>query len=240
MAGLKKAIFVIFITLLVLFTSCTAGITGTIRAGGTAEISAQASLGPRTLALMKSLKGFMGDESSAPLLDGRTIGASLAASPGIRSVSLRNTSPSALEGVISASDLGNFLATGEGKFITYVDRPSNSSIVVVLDRNSAPLLISALSPEVEEYLSALMAPVITGEIITNGEYLDIVASVYGRPLADEIASARIKAQIEFPRQPLAVLGGNAASSGQGRRAEFDIPLLDLLVLERPLRYEVTW
>jgi len=240
MTGMKKASFVIFVVLFALFASCSAGITGAVRAGGTAEISVQASLGPRTLALMKSLKGFMGDESSAPMLDGRIIGGSLAASPGIRSASLRNTSPSALEGSISVSDLRNFLANGEGKFITYTENQANSSIVVVLDRNSAPFLISALSPEVEEYLSALMAPVITGESITRGEYLDIVASVYGRPLADEIAAARIKAQVEFPRQPTAILGGNAASSGQGRYAEFDIPLLDIMVLERPLRYEVSW
>ena len=240
MAGMKKAVFIFFAAFFPLLTSCTAGITGAVRGGGTAEISVQASLGPRIMALMRNLKGFMGDNNDAPLLDGRTIGASLAAAPGIRSASFRNTSPSSLEGVISVSDLGNFLATGEGKFITYVDRPSNSSIVVVLDRKSAPLLVSVLSPEVEEYLSALMAPVITGETITSVEYLDIVASVYGRPLADEIASSRIRAQVEFPRQLLAVLGGNAASSGQGRRVEFDIPLLDLLVLERPLRYEVSW
>ena len=243
MAVPKKAVLIIFamlITIPVLFFSCSAGITGTIRGGGTAEISVQASLGPRTLVLMKSLKSFIGDESSAPMLDGRIIGGSLAASPGIRSASLRNTSPSALEGTISVSDLGNFLATGEGKFITFKDGPSNSSILVVLDRNSAPLLISALSPEVEEYLSALMAPVVTGESINKREYLDIIASVYGRPLSDEIVAARIKAQIEFPRQPMAILGGNAVTSGQGRRAEFDIPLLDILVLEQPLRYEVSW
>ena len=240
MVGLKNAIFIFFVMLFALLTSCSAGITGAVRGGGTAEISVQASLGPRTLALMKNLKGFMGDESDAPMLNADTIGRSLTAAPGIRSASLRNTSLSALEGTISVSDLGNFLAAGDGKFITYTEGQANSSIIVVFDRNSALLLISALSPEVEEYLSALMAPVVTGETITRGEYLDIVASVYGRPLADEIASARIRAQIEFPRQPLAVLGGNASAGSQGRRAEFDIPLLDILVLERQLRYEVSW
>jgi hypothetical protein len=121
-------------------------------------------------------------------------------------------------------------------FITYSEGPNSSSITVVLDRNSAPLLISRLSPEVNDYLSALMAPVALGEYMAAGEYLNLVAMVYGRPLADEIAAARIRASIEFPRPVTSVSGG---SSG-GRQAEFDIPLLDILVLEKPLRYEVNW
>jgi hypothetical protein len=89
---------------------------------------------------------------------------------------------------------------------------------------------------VEEYLSALMAPVVLGEYMSSGEYLSLISMVYGRPLADEIAEARIKASIEFPRPVTSVSGG----SSSGKRAEFDIPLLDILVLERPLRYEVYW
>jgi len=63
-----------------------------------------------------------------------------------------------------------------------------------------------------------------------------LALVYGRPLADEIAAARIWAIIEFPRPLVSVKGGSSA----GNRAEFNISLADLLVLEQPLRYEVIW
>ena len=126
----------------------------------------------------------------------------------------------------------------KGRFITYSEgrEPGTSSIVIVLDKVSAPELISRLSPEVEDYLSALMAPVVTGEICTRQEYLDLTASVYGRPLANEINAARIRAFIEFPRPITAVKGGTAA----GKRAEFEVPLVDILVLELPLRYEVNW
>jgi hypothetical protein len=81
-----------------------------------------------------------------------------------------------------------------------------------------------------------MAPLATGEVLSRAEYLDLVASVYGRPVADEIAGGRIRASIDFPGPVGAVRGGTFS----GKRAEFDIPLLDLLVLEQPLNCEVTW
>jgi len=93
-----------------------------------------------------------------------------------------------------------------------------------------------LSPEVEEYLSALMAPAVLGETSTKKEYLDLLASIYGRPLANETEAALIKLNVEFPRNVSSVQGGIA----RGRQAEFNVPLVDILVLESPLRYEVNW
>jgi hypothetical protein len=93
-----------------------------------------------------------------------------------------------------------------------------------------------LSPEVRDYLSALMAPVATGETLTQKEYLALVQSVYGKGLAEEIASAKITLTIDFPGTISVIQGGKATKN----RGVFTIPLGDLLVLERPLRYEVAW
>ena len=178
----------------------------------------------------------MGDTRNTPALDAGAISRSLAAASGIKSASLKNTGAEALEGTIAITNVGDFLLAEKDMFITFAESTSSSSITVVLDRNSAPLLISRLSPEVAEYLSALMAPVVLGEYMSSGDYLSLVAMIYGRPLADEIAGASIKASIEFPRSVTSVTGG----SSSGRRAEFDIPLLDLLVMEKPLQYEIKW
>ena len=234
----KKLIFLLYIPLLALFFSCSARIDGAVRDGGAAELRFQTALEPRAAALIRSLRGFMGGAADGPLLDAQAIARSLGSAAGIRSLSLNNTGPQALDGTISVSNIGDFLATsGAGsRFITFTEGRDSSSIVITVDRDSAPELIARLSPEAEEYLTALMAPAVLGERSTRQEYLSLVASVYGRPLADEIAAGRIRASIEFPRPVRSVLGGNAA----GRTALFDIPLLDVLVLETPLRYEVRW
>ena len=231
-----KRTFLFYFPILVLFFSCSAGINGVVMEGGAAEISVKTALGPRTLGLIRSIKGFMGDSSGGQILNGESISRSMEAAPGIRSAFLKNTSSEALEGTISISHVGDFLSSDDSKFITFSEGERNSSIVAVLDRNTAPLLISKFPPEVEEYLSALMAPVVLGERISRQEYLSLVAMVYGRPLADEIAAASIKALIEFPRPPKSVQGGKIV----GKQAEFVVPLLDLLVLDQPLRYEVEW
>jgi len=240
MTASKKLSLLFLVPLLALAFSCSARIEGMVKEGGAADLVIKTSLEPRTIGLIRSIRGFMGDAADAPILDGPAMSESMAAAPGVRAVSLKNTGPSALEGTIFISNVGDFLVADDaaGRFITYTEGrgAGSSSIIISLDKNSAPELISRLSPEVEEYLSALMAPVISGENSARQEYLDLITMVYGRPLADEIAAARIRASIEFPRQLSAIQGGNAV----GKRAEFDIPLVDLLVLENPLRYEINW
>jgi hypothetical protein len=236
-----KALISVFPALLLtLLFSCSARIDGTVREGGAAEIALKASMEPAAGSVIRSIRAFLGEKADGPLLDGAAIAGSMAAAPGIRAVFLRNTGPSGIEGAVSVSNVGNFLAEAGSatRFIAFTEgrTPGSSSVVFTLDKTSAPLLIARLSPETEEYLSALMAPIVLGEDSTRQEYLDLLSAVYGRALAAETASARILAVIGFPRPVTAVSGGKAA----GRNAEFDIPLLDVLVLEHPLRYEVKW
>ena len=236
----RNRLLLLIIPLLTLVFSCSARIEGSVRDGGAADLSVKTALEPRTIALIRSLRGFMGDASGKPILDGQAISRSMSSSEGIRSVSLNNTGPAALDGVIFISNVDNFLRVSgaKGRFITYTQgrEPGTSSIIIQFGMDYAPEIISMLSEEVEEYLSALMAPAVTGEICTRKEYLDLVSSIYSRPLADEINAARIRASIDFPR-PITSVRGGAAS---GNRAEFNIPLADILVLETPLRYEVSW
>ncbi|MCL2382413.1 MAG: hypothetical protein FWC64_12645 [Treponema sp.] len=240
MTALKKITFALFVPLFAVFASCATMIDGEVRSGGAADIAVDASLEPRTIALIHSLRGFMGGPADAPILDGAAISQSMADAPGVLAVSLVNSSPTALSGTVSVSNVGDFLLAGdaEGQFITFTEGQAagTSSIVVNLDRTSAPALIARLTPELGGYLSALMAPVVLGETMTRQEYLSLVAMIYGQPLADEIAAASIRASVQFPRPVTAIQGGTAA----GNRAQFDVPLVDLLVLEHPLRYEVSW
>ena len=83
---------------------------------------------------------------------------------------------------------------------------------------------------------ALMAPIATGEALSKTEYLSLVNAVYGKAIADEISQSSIRASIECPGAVRTVRGGTFS----GRRADFVIPLLDILVLDTPLYYEVAW
>jgi hypothetical protein len=240
MTKVKRIYFFLSLLLLLGFSSCSARIEGELKEGGVVDLSLKSSLEPRMIGLIRSLRGFLGESSNEPILDAAAMSRTLAVSPGVRSVSLRNTTSTSVEGTISISKIEDFLAAKAAKtrFISYTEGrdAGTSSITLVLNRDSVPELIAALSPEAGEYLEALMAPAVLGETSTKQEYLQLISAVYGRPLADEIAASRIKASVDFPRPVTVVRGGTAS----GRRVEFDIPLLDILVLEQPIRYEVSW
>ncbi|MDR0723083.1 MAG: hypothetical protein LBF75_09900 [Treponema sp.] len=229
------------IPLLLLWVSCSAQVQGSLHLDGSADLSLQASLQPRTAALIRSLSRLAGDSSrSEQILDASTIGKSLASAPGIKSLVLRNQNPTTIEGTISILKVDAFLAVpgspGNHNFISYEQTHAGGRLRIALDRSSGPRILTLFSPEVRDYLSVLMAPVATGESLSQKEYLALVQSVYGKALADEITAARIQVTIDFPGSISTIHGGRASAN----RAEFTIPLGDMLVLERPLIYEVFW
>jgi hypothetical protein len=245
----KKILPILFsLVLLSLVASCTARINGALLADGQADLNVYAALEPRMTLLIGGIAAASGMASpGAPLLSGPSISTSMSAAPGVASASLVNRTPAAVEGPVKISRLSDFLAPGmtgntatgnSGGFISFEQgAPSQGGRCSInLSLASGPEILALLSPEIGDYLTALMAPLATGEGMTKVEYLGLVGSVYGRGIADEIAQASIRASIDLPGQVQSVRGGTFS----GRNAEFAIPLLDLLVLETPLSYEIRW
>jgi len=219
--------------------SCAGRISGSLSADGSAALSVNMSLEPQITALIRRMFA-AGGVTNGQILDGPAISRSMSGAPGIASVSLRNTTPSAVEGNVRISQIGEFLAgSGQnipGRFVVFEQGVSGGRCEINVNRENGPVIIELLSSQIAGYLNALMAPIATGEEMSKPEYLELVAVFYNRAISDEIAASRIRASIDFPGTVSAVRGGTFS----GRRAEFDIPLVDLLVLETPLSYEVRW
>jgi hypothetical protein len=231
----------------VFFCSCSGRINGTIRQNGHsagAELTLEASLQPRMTTLIRSLSRSLGGAApDKPVIDGPAIARSLAAAPGVSAAAMENTGPAAVRGTVRIANLDEFLAvpdmipggalTGNSLLLKY---DPAGTLLIHLDRKTGPRVLSLLSEEVNAYLSALLAPVATGESITRAEYLSLVATIYGKPVADEIAAAVVQVSLEVPRTISSIRGGSA----RGRQAQFTISLPELLVLEQPLDYEISW
>jgi hypothetical protein len=194
--------------------------------------------------LIRSLSRVMGSGGGGVLIDGPAIGKSMSAAPGVSAVSVTNTGPAGIKGALSLSQVDAFLAFPQSvagnpagrtaaRFITY---DSSGRLLITVDRQSAPLLLALFSEDITDYLSALMAPVATGIELSKKGYLELVEATYGRPVADEIAASRIRVILTLPRPVTSIRGGSA----EGRLAQFIVPLPDLLVLESPLVYEISW
>jgi len=231
-----KTVFLLIGFYSIFLFSCNARIDGSLAADGSAAVSVSMSLEPRMTTLIRSLSR-AGGQTDGPELDGPAIAQSMSYAPGVASVSFRNTASAAIEGQIRISNINDFLTLADGRgFITFEQGRDGGRCVININRNNGPVLIELLSSEIADYLNALMAPLASGEEMDKAEYLDLVASFYNRPLSNEIASSRIRATLDFPGNITSIRGGTFS----GRRATFDIPLLDLLVVETPMIFEVRW
>jgi len=233
---IKKSIILLIFVGFFTFFSCTAKIDGNITANGSAVMTISMSLGQRVTALIRSIAAAGGQEP-VQVLDSQSIMRSLSKASGIESVTLKNTSPSAIEGQTRISQINIFLASADKKgIITFEQGRSGGKCEFSINMENGSAMIDYLSSDIRDYLNALMAPIATDEKMSKNEYLELVASFYNKSISDEIASSRIRVSVEFP----GVVTGAKGGTFSGRKAVFDIPLLDLLVLETPLVYEVNW
>jgi hypothetical protein len=234
----RKRIFICFLMsacLVVLpFFSCASMIKGIISTDGSTELTVDMSLQPRMTSLIRTLISATG-QTDDPILNGAVITKSILNTPGVTYALLKNTSQSSVVGIVQISHINEFLnLIDSNKFIVFDQTAKRCQINI--DLENALVMLSLLSPEITGYLNALMAPVATGEKMSKREYLELVAMFYNKTISDEIASSQIRATVEFPGIITSVKGGTFS----GRQANFDIPLLDILVLETPLSYEVKW
>jgi hypothetical protein len=231
----------------IVFASCSGRISGVLREDGSADITIQSALQPSVAALISAVSG-----SAASILDAQTIAQSIRNARGVTAVSMRNITPSSVDGSVSVSQANDFLTPPGGqmqRLITYEQTASGGGrLSIALNRSTAPQFVSLLSPDAEDYLSCLMAPGLTTDwqyIQTKAEYIRQLKATYntirnnrglGDALASELESAAINLALDFPGAIRSVQGGTFS----GKRAEFAIPVIDLLTLEKPLAYEVAW
>jgi hypothetical protein len=215
-------------------SSCSARFSVKLQGAEGASVDLDASLGPRTATLIANLAGASGAGSSgAPVLDAASLTASLRTVPGIASAALRNTDKRTVAGSVSVAELDRFLSP---RFARLERSASGGRVSFYLDRASAPAVLSSISPELLDYLTALMAPAATGEAMAAAEYLSVVASVYGEGVAEELRAGRLRASVELPGPARSSRGGTVS----GTRVDFTVPVVDLLVLEKPIELDAAW
>jgi hypothetical protein len=233
--------------LLTAFVSCSARINCEVYSDGRAELVLNNTLLPVMDGLLKNLAARSIEENGAPILNASLINKALERLTGIESASLRNTAENSAAGRIVISNIGLFFnraadavsrqnAVRQIQFAVWEQTPYGGNFKMTMNRDTGRQLLSLLTPELADYLSALMAPIATGEIIDKSAYLELVSSVYGKAVADELTLAELLLTIDFPGPVEYISGG----SYRGNRAEFKLPILDLLVLDESVVYEVRW
>jgi hypothetical protein len=223
------------LTLLCL-SACAARVTARIGASHDAELAVAASIPPL---LAAKLRAFPGTSKDKPLFDLVAVRSGMQARPGLRIVNLSNPGPDSLAFSLAIDDLAKLLASPEiagPGLIRLVESKGESELILRFERGKGGA-IQALAPGLDpEILDALSPPAMVGGDFTRAEYREMLSGILSAKAVAELDSAAIDVSIALPGTLLSVVGGTA----KGSNWTFSLPVLDLLVLEKPLEFRARW
>lgn len=75
---------------------------------------------------------------------------------------------------------------------------SQKKLSISLNKTNLLEFYSNLPQDLQTSLDLFMSPTFTGEKMTNEEYIELIAEVYGQELADEFSAATLKITVESP------------------------------------------
>ncbi len=152
-------------------------------------------------------------------------------------------------------DSGIFTTLTDGDTKVFDIDAGEKRLVITLSRETVAKTIAALPAELFEYADLLMAPVLTGESITEEEYLALIGAAYGPQAASELESCSFRLAVQCPAEVVrasarefagGALSGSAApaagveAEASGSEARFIIPAAKVFALSYPLQLEVWW
>jgi hypothetical protein len=245
MTTAPKTVFLCLVTAIIagfLFSSCSPALVVRVQApktaGSTAAPSTTAATANFSAALTPTAEGILrritDQKDETPLFDAASLKTGFA-SAGMTVDSARFPAPGALELGISAPST----AAIPGKAILV--NTSAKTIDISLSRASIGEILALLPPETTDYLDLLMAPVFTGEELTESEYREIIAAAYGKTLAGELEKSILTLTVYAPGTvKTASADLPATAQVKNGAAQFSVPLSVVLVLENTLTLRTTW
>ncbi|MDR0539392.1 MAG: hypothetical protein LBG74_02660 [Spirochaetaceae bacterium] len=205
----------------------------TLAADASCVFTVDTQLQPATAALFKNLNDASAGDT---VIDAELFNKGISASKGIKSARLKNIGPASIAGTIEVSKLDVFISGARQAPVVFENVPSGGKFALTLTIETGEAFLSSISPDLADYVSALLAPIATGERLSRQEYLDLIAGVYGKKIAAEIAGSTIKLLMRFPAPVKRARG----LSYKSNTAVLELPLTAVLVLENELVWEVEW
>ena len=110
-----------------------------------------------------------------------------------------------------------------------------------LDRKNLQSFFLNISDEEKEYLELLMAPSLQGDNITKDEYLNLIASAYGKTISNELKNSYLNIKFEAPDKiKKIVIKPKAQHTLKNKTLEIKIPLTNILVMEENIKIELNY
>ncbi len=229
--GVRKAVLLACAAALLALAGCTSNqdiaIDGS--GGGTAEVRFE----------VKKLFAdyFKGDDKAAKVFDTAKVKAGIEKRPGFKVTRIASPTPESLDMQLAFSDIRGLFSDdpADNDGIVRIDqKDGKTTIALHLDRSSAKK-VGALFSDVSNPAFKEMSPR-EQRTRTEKEYLEAIEFAVGKDGPPQMKASSLKLVVRVDGQLVSQVGGRIENDA----AVFDVPLLRMLMLEKPLDYSVTF
>lgn len=208
----KTTLFCALAAFALFFTSCTTEINLELNKDGSVKASFNGTTGKGFEKLIRNTQGL---KEGQAIFDVKEIKKELTAS-GLSSVTVESKTGKDLSlSMVDTKRNSNFFTSGLVSL-------KNNRIVISLNPSTMEKFYNLSDPQIVLYLDMLLSPVFNQEEMSPEEYEEVITSFYGKDVAKEIKETQVKLKIKNP---------------DGSKAEYKLPLIDLLTLNKSLQLE---
>jgi hypothetical protein len=141
----------------------------------------------------------------------------------------------------AASPVAAFSAVPNVVRYTALSNGSGGQIEIAVSKETISEILAIMPDGISEYLDLLMAPLFTGENLTETEYLAVIASVYGQQTADMLKKSTLDIHFALPaRADIRYYPDAAKVSVSGNNVSLFLPLASVLSAQTELAFCAVW
>jgi len=227
-----KHIKLFFFTIISFFLSCTPKASIKITASNDVFLSVDISPSANTKKFLKSLSGFSSDSAFSNQEEDIS---NVKTEDGIEIIKLKKTSS------LDFSAKLKFPSLSKQSYSMFTLNKEKPNITFLLDRETLNNFLMSLSTEDKEYLELLMAPSLQNAIMSDEEYIELIASAYGKKIASELKTSTLILSFETPSKIKKInLSPKIDYETKETKVVFSIPLTYILVMNEPIKIDITY
>lgn len=205
----------------------------------TANISFSTGISDTAVIAIKNLTGI---PEESPLFDKEAISESLKTS-GLKEKKVSVNSDSSLDVKVYSSDLSKIGNSQKPIFTTTYNKTTKEySVSTILNPKTFESLFTIFPEEFADYAELLMAPIFTGENLSETEYLDLLAAAYGNSLQKELSDSVCILQGKTPGVITDFSWNNEKIKKFNGKKNFllSVPLVSFLSNNEGISFNICW
>ena len=185
------ALVFISLSVSVFFTGCTSQITLELKKDGSIDVAFEGIAGKAFAAMLSSASGMGNNAADTVIFDTKEIEYEMAGN-GFSNV--KAVSQNATDLFVTMTDKNRKSAL----FTSGVVTAKNGKLSATLTPQKLLSFYNQADSQTVMFLDMLLSPVFNDEVMTEEEYLEVLASFYGEEIADEIKNADFRITLKNP------------------------------------------